>query len=190
MSPFVSLNYVLLPSTPYCFIRDEIYPPSTHRRQPASSPSFSHPVPLAALFFQNRSTRGNKKESLHYGHSTLQPFLTNLIPPVFSLLSLPRFLPICFSLPSLSFLRQLPYLDISISERTHLPAGFMEKHTSLGGGCSLRVKEAAARRARGWAESETMGVAAFSPRSARINLHSPLTFARCRHNSIGGSMSR
>lgn len=31
-----------------------------------------------------------------------------------------------------------------INERSHLPASFMEKHTSLGGGCSLRVKETAA----------------------------------------------
>ena len=51
VSPFVSLNYVVLPS--YFSIRDEIYPPSTHHRQPEFLP---HPVPLAALFFQNRRT--------------------------------------------------------------------------------------------------------------------------------------
>lgn len=95
----------MLPSTPPCSsIRDKIYPPPTHRRQLASSP---HPVPLAALFFQNRSTQGNKKESFHYAHPTLQPFLTNLIPPAFLPLPLPpfSFLPsYCFSLHFLLFL--------------------------------------------------------------------------------------
>lgn len=176
----------MLPSTPpYSSIRDEIYPPSTHRRQPASLP---HPMPLAALFFQNRSTRGNKQESLHYAHPTLQPFLTNLMPPAFPTCFPPPSFPVSFSL-SLCFSLFREKLPRCINEGAHLPAGFMEKHTSLGGRCSLRVKEAAAaaRRARGWVESETIGVTAFSPRSARINLHSPLTFARCRRNSIGGA---
>lgn len=140
---FIKLRRAPFYSSPSSSIRDEIYPPPTHRRQPASLP---HPVPLAALFFQNRSTRGNKKESLHYAHPTLQPFLTNLIPPALSTRfspSLPPSYSSCFSLslhhhflslpPSL-----LPPLSVSreklprcINERAHLPVSFMEKHTFL-----------------------------------------------------------
>lgn len=89
---------------------------------------------------EERARVGNKKESLHYVHPTLQPFLTNLMPPAVPVVSPPR------------GEKQARY----ISERPHLAAGFMEKHTSLGGERSLRVKEAAATgEGRGWPEGGT-----------------------------------
>lgn len=171
-----------LPAIPlpcYRSVRDEIYPPSTQRRQPATPVRFVRRAPArsasrAVLFFQNRGARGaNKKESLHYAHPTLQPFLTNLMPsaPFHPPLSPPRG----------------ERRARCISERPHLPAGFMEKHTSLSrlGECSLRVKEAVTgdrrgreAKGRGRGRRAKQWESAFSPRSARINLHSPLTFTR------------